>query len=497
MYGHRQEFRKFVKEYSNNFLGITSHAYIKTIVTMAGIPESRRQVKFIRHGNFNENLSFFGYDLVKELFEIYKSSIEEEIKDRNELNFNLALLYKHEGAVFARNYQEKSHKLTPNTVDSLFSLANYYYSKLPDAFLNSSVEVYAQPSLNDMEKQKLKRRHLFIYPDHFKLGESFTYAGIFRYYGDDYFNYMIKNKLISKYYHSRDDYNLLITWIDSYFEMYGILVGTSYWNRAALYYPTLSQSTLISLDSIITGSNYSDLLDDDWINLKLASDYFESGDTASAFRKVNKIKFMEFNKAHDTEDIPYHNMLLIVTKQLSILGKRHMAIDFVRHFTNYKNRTLGYSKLAAFTKINGLDKESEIYMDSAWSNLNRVKYFRGNSGQLGLDYRTGLVETLTLQNNSKSKRQAREFINNMDFDAKLNGVLAGVRTLARMDKYYDAWSSVPEQANPEDRLRCIIAILYVEVQKQSKGIDDDWSGFDKDLRGWIDYTEFIQDLIDY
>ena len=491
MYGHRREFQKFLKGYSNT-LKIPDYAYLKTIVTMAGIPESRRQIKFIQHGNFNENLSLFDFDLIKELFGIYKSSIEEGIKDKNELNFNLALLYKHEGAVYGKKYREMASGLNRNSIDSLFSLAFNHYSKLPKEFLNANVEVYIQPGLNGMEKRSMKRSHIFLYPDHFKLGESFTYGGFFRYFGNDFFNYMIRHRLFNRYYQDQDDYKLLITWASSYFDMYGILSGTDYWNRAALNYTAFSHADLISLDSIIVRSGYSNLLDDDWINLKLSIDYFEAGDTLKAFEKIKIIKFLAFNKTFDTEDIPYHNMVLAVAKQLSIHGSQEKAFDFVKYFSNYKNKVLGYSRLASFTKMKGFEKESEVYMDSAFADLKRVKFFRVNSS-LGYDYRTGMVEMLILQNRN---RQARELINDMDFDAKLNGVLAGVRTLARLGKYYDAWESIPEMANPGDRLRCILAILYVEVQKSPGADKKTWAKFDKDLLGWIDYTIFLDDLFE-
>ena len=138
---------------------------------MAGIPGLRRDVKFIQHGNFNENLTLFDYNIVKELFAIYKSSIEEEIKDKNELNFNLALLYKQEGAVYEKKYGEWDYRVNRNSIDSLFSLATNYYSKLPKEFLDASVEVYVDPAIGWLiEKRMMKRSHIFIYPDHFKIG---------------------------------------------------------------------------------------------------------------------------------------------------------------------------------------------------------------------------------------------------------------------------------------------------------------------------------------
>jgi len=495
MYGKMESFKNFVKAYSKK-LGTQQYRYIKSIANLAGIAELRREGKFISHGNFNENLVNFDLKLLKQLFEVHKSAIEEEIKDKNEMYFNLALLYKQQGVVYEKKYREMVYKSNRNSIDSLFSLANDLYSKLPKEFLNKRVEVYLQPAFDRQEKRMIKKSHIFLYPDHLKLGESFTILGANRFYGDSFFNYLIQNNLITRYFHDSDDYNWLITWVNSYFESYGILLQTGYWNRAGMNYTPLSQTTLISLDSIIDRSGYSDLLDGDWIDLKLANDYFEEGDTTNAFECVKKLRFLVFNKPYYTEDIPYHNLLLTVAKQLSIHGRQNDAIAIVNQFSSSKNKTLGYSKLATFTKMKGFDEQSEIYRDSALSDFKRVKYFRINTGELGYDYRTGLVEMLLLQNNGRSNRQARELINTMDYEAKLNGVIAGVRTLARRGKYYDAWMSVPEQANPEDRLRCILAILYVEVQR-SRLDENIWAKFDKDLLVWLDYTNFLDDLIEH
>ena len=89
----------------------------------------------------------------------------------------------------------------------------------------------------------MKRSHIFLYPDHFKVCESSVYEGAFRYYGDAFFKYLVRHDLFTRYYHDQDDYKLLIRWISSYFEMYGILAGTGYLEPDGIELPPLSQST--------------------------------------------------------------------------------------------------------------------------------------------------------------------------------------------------------------------------------------------------------------
>ena len=190
-------------------------------------------------------------------------------------------------------------------------------------------------------------------------------------------------------------------------------------------------------------------------------------------------------------------MALTVAKELAVHGKRKEAMGIVAQFSNTKNKVMGYSKLAAFTKMNSLEGESKIYLDSALASMDRVKFFRANFGNLGFDYRTGLVEMLTLMDDGSSRTKASEHISSMEFASKVSGVLARVRTYGRMGQYFDASVSIPELANPEDQLRCIMALLYVEVLKRAGDTETEWSKFDKDLLEWVNFTEFLYDLFEY
>lgn len=49
----------------------------------------------------------------------------------------------------------------------------------------------------------------------------------------------------------------------------------------------------------------------------------------------------------------------------------------------------------------------------------------------------------------------------------------------------------------EDKLRCTLAILYAEVLKHSGGKESAWTKFDTDLLEWVNFTEFLYDLIEY
>jgi hypothetical protein len=494
MYEHVGAFNEFVSAYTKR-IGISKNSFMRAMVNFAGIEELRRTVKFF--GNYNENLALFDITQITQLFKLFEDVLRDELKDKNRLNFELALLYKQQGVTYGKLIQSHLVKLSPVVIDSLFALSVSHYRKVESDFLNEEVEINMTPALNVMEKRVIKRKHLFLYPDHYKVCESFTNPGDFRFYGKYFFDYMMSTKLFDEFFGEEEDYKLLSNWVGSYFEMYGILSGTSYWNRAALGYPVLPIHTFLSIDSLLRQSGYLKNLDDAWINLYLSKHYFEMGDTASAFDRVSKLKFLEQKKLMFTEDKPYQNMKLQVASQLLINGKKAEAYRIVAPFVVSKNKMLAYSKMAAFAKMNGLDSEAKILIDSALATQQRIRYFLYNADNLGFDYRNGLVEALTLENDSKSWRQARELISAMEFTPKLNGALAMVRTQARMLKYYEARQSIPLLANPEDRLRCYNAMLFVEVQKRKTDQDASWNKFDGDLLEWINFTEFLYDLIEY
>ncbi len=121
MYRHRQFLKDFIKVFRRDWSA--RHIYVKTMVNQAGYQELRRVIKLIQHGNYNENLALFDFDLVKELFSIYKTIIKEEIKDKNELHFNLALLHKHQGVVYDRILRQTGLMSNSNLMDSLFAVA--------------------------------------------------------------------------------------------------------------------------------------------------------------------------------------------------------------------------------------------------------------------------------------------------------------------------------------------------------------------------------------
>ena len=397
LYGHTEPFKEFVQAYSKK-IGVPAYVYVREIVNGTGITFVDYIIKFIKRGNINDILRYLDLATRKRLFNYTRELVQEELKTSDEINYNLALLYKLEGALTDKIGYQRGLPDEEN-VDSLFMVALSYYEKVSTSFLDERIQVTVQTSFVNTEKRTLPRKHLFIFPDQLKTAESYYQPNWFRFYGEAFFSFMRKNNLFSKFYKSQEDYQLLTQWLIAYFEQYG-----QQGNRAALLYPELGMSTFLTIDSLITQSKFD--VDDAWIKLTLIRNYFKTGDTLNAYHQVEALKFKEFERFGGGDRDAFHNAKMKVAGELAIRGKRQESLKIIAHFLNPKNRVMGYAKLATVCQRNEVYNEARVYLDSANAELSRLKNLDGG-------FRTPLVEVLTLQNEKESEQKALEYIGSM------------------------------------------------------------------------------------
>ena len=119
-------------------------------------------------GNFNANLEFSDISIIQKIFDLYYDAIIEQYKNQDDLDFNLALYYKHRGTLLSKIYQEKKFVLKPVEMDSLFEKAIEHYSKVSHSYLEQFTKISISKLYGGQVQQKIKRRYLFLYPDHFQ-----------------------------------------------------------------------------------------------------------------------------------------------------------------------------------------------------------------------------------------------------------------------------------------------------------------------------------------
>lgn len=480
-YGDRKAFLEFVTAYARD-LDIPAYAYVKEILNRAAVPEIGSIVKFIKHGNFNDGLKFFGEQLVMELFDAAIAFSRRELKSPDALNFNLALLAKHHGVLEAKNAKRWGTRSQKRS-DSLFQAALYHYGKVGNAYLEERIETDAQVFSFASEKRSMVRKYLFLYPDHFKTVESFILTSSIGFYGDDFFKFMVRNQLFRKFYKDQKDYELVTTWINKYFAN-----SSDNGFRFFQNYQEPAHSTFVAVDSLITQSGYD--ADDAWIKMKLIQNYFERGDTLDAYRLAKSLKFKQFVKGDFAEETqPFYNNIMIVAGELAIRGKAAECLRIISHFSNTRNLITAYAKLTTLCLLNQRYTEAARYTDSTQAALNRVKTIQSDSR----DFRLPVVEALTLQNNREGQKKALETIGSMRQFNRFLGVGTMVGAYAELNEQYKAHLAVPGLANREDRLSLYFNIIFRENLRRGND-SGEWKDYCRLVTDDLNFTWFQNDL---
>lgn len=480
IYGNTGEFKEFTQAYTKS-LGIPALAYVNEILSNTGVAEVANGLKFFKRGNFNNSLSFLDQVARNNLFNYARELCFNEPSTPDARNFNLAQLYKLEGVLLAKKAREVGIDVRSKS-DSLFQTAFNYYNKVSSAYLEEKILINIQTFQLNTDKRSLPRKYHFLYPDQLKAPESFIQPTWFRFYGTDFFKFMIRNNVFAKYYKDQDDYQMIIAWINSYFFNYG-----RFGNRTFMNYPDLTRSTFISLDSLISKSGYD--LDDAWIKLFLIQDYFNAGDTLNAYTQFKSLKFKEFEKVNFEESPPFHNAKIRIAAELAYQGKRAEAIGIVRRFNNRGNRISSYARLAALVYKNGNTSEAEVYLDSANAELIRIKNYSN------ANFPMHFAEILTLKGDRKSMQQAVDHIGSTVWFGRLLGLAYMSIAHSWKKEYYKSVNVVPVFASTNDRLWLTMQLLIVANWSRGEATEE-WKRYDYLLKNNFEEINFQNDLIE-
>jgi energy-coupling factor transporter ATP-binding protein EcfA2 len=480
MYGHHDAFRQFVHTYAQQ-LGILPQRYVGFMLDKSGIITREVIVKFIKGGNFNDNFVFLPDSISKELFNFSRTFIQVDRRAPDEINFELALLYKQEG-IFEVIKNRREGIEGGQRSDSLFKAAFHYYGRVSPSFLNAPVGVQSQTFFTNVERITILRNHLFLYPEHFRSVEPFMAVSETNYYNDSFFHFLLSNNLFSTHYKRQEDYQLIVNWISTYFSFYRTNMG-----RSELNYPDPGRATFLKIDSLVSHSGYA--IDNAWVKLALILDYFGAGDTVNAYRHAESLKLRAIERPSGEDALAFRSMVFQMASEMAVRGKRSEAFELLRNFNNRKNRLKAYAKVAALCYRQEEFTEAAIFLDSANDELARLKNFAYNAG----DFREPLVEVLTLQNSRESRKKALEYIGSMQGFSRASGIFIMAGTYARLGEYYEAMHVMPAYASYYDKVVVYYTILEMESLRRGN-TPDEWKSYAKVVLN-TDFVTFQNDLL--
>jgi hypothetical protein len=393
--------------------------------------------------NHNANLELSDIKTIEKIFDQYHEIILRENKDPDELCFNLALYFKHRGALLSRIYEEEERVLRPVKMDSLFEKAVEYYQKVSSSYLDQSTQITVRQNITDDIPQMIRRKDLFLYPDHFqKVFNNRVFSP--KYFTDKYFSFLLNRRYISSLYKTPDDLKLINQWLSNYIEMRS--------KADAIHYAVpIGENVLCRIDSLLSVNPLATKLNNNLVRLLLIDHYIENEQYSSIEAYYNKLepeKFAENLKESITIQGDFFYLINRVAGYMASEGRMDEVNRIVQSFPNRSNRIKVYSIAAReiLASRNSQKHTAFILLDSAICELNRLKNFEFESDKIfgSNDPRKALVLALSWVGGQEMHRLARQYVEQFSVTHQDEVIEQWTEGAAGSGQYYRAYASIPD-----------------------------------------------------
>jgi hypothetical protein len=438
--------------------------------------------------NHNPNLDLSDISTIQKIFDLYHTSIIKENKGADDLNFSLALYFKHRGALLSKIYKEEEQVMHPVSIDFLFEKAVEHYRKVSNSYLEQTTQITVRQYERNQVQQKIRRRDLFLYPDHFqKVFNNRSYAT--KYFTDKYINFLLNRGSFSTLYRTPEDLNLINSWLSDYYE------GKS--NSELLHYTApFDEHILVRIDSLLSGNPSAGRLNNNLLRLLLieySQENDQHGRIDEFFTKLKPEKFTENLKSGLMTQSDIYYLINRLAGYLASNGRTDEAIRIALVLPNRANQVKTYSMAARelLLKKDAHQEKAFILLDSAIGDLNRIRDF-----DFGTDYifgpndpRRALVLALSWVGGQEMHNIAGNYVKQIPISRQDVVIEQWIEGTAGSGQYYLAYTSIPDITSAVERLKYYNEILVQESAKQP--MDEDWrTAIEGRLK--LDKWEFLQ-----
>ena len=483
LFHHEDAFDEFVTGYALR-LGWSRYEYMRGFANRAGIFDLNQAIRTIKHGNMNPNLALLSGDDLQNVFEICRRIIMEDIRNPDEKNFAMALLFKHQASLLAKKSGERREAPDFIAINRLLDDAFSFYGKLPARFLEEENNF-----ITPFGESNLKRKLIFIYPDHADLGLRGMSSASALFYSDAFFKYVKERNLWSSLYQTAEDYGQLNLWVGTSFMYKDTAVPFSLFNSSYSNFSSVDHGVIVLIDSLITRSGFEKQLDNSWILMELIRDFLAKGEGTKALALLDRINYDKLTSGRRNnfiELVCLYNYSTQAAIDLIQAGYVKNVNRFVSRFKRRENRIATYAQFGIASYRNKQNEQAEAYLDSIDHEFNRATNITEFNYRSFYDLRNGVVQLMTYLRQDQGKRQILDITGSMT-DLKVEGIASWVRTYAELGKYYEAQSVIPELANSDDRLYLYSQILYKEVMRR-RTAEDSWSDYDEETNRFLNFT---------
>ena len=417
--------------------------------------------------NHNPNLDLTSIKFIEKIFDRYYDALVRENNELNALHFKLALYYKHRGAVLSKIYKEQERGIKSVRMDSLFEKAVEHFHTVSLSYLEQPIEITVRQFAYDQIQQKIRRKDLFLYPDHFP--KIFNNRGVAtKYFGDQFFNFLLNKKYFSTLYKTSRDLNLINDWIVHYYENRSTAQGELFH-----YLVPLSEPVLVRIDSLLSDNPQASKLNNNLIRLLLINFYIENeklDNIEKYYQKLQPEKFKENLKVIQGIPNDFYFLVNRMAGYLATRGRIDEVIRITQSVPGIANHIKTYSLAAKqlMAQKAGHQELAFILLDSALSELNRIKDFEFTA----YDPRIALVQALSSVGGEEMYALSRRVVETVSIAKQKQMIEFWIGGTASSGNYFKAYSSIPAMSAPADKINYYTIILWQEAVKHP--MDAEW-----------------------
>ncbi len=472
-YHHNAELKEFISYYS--LIQKTKPVeFYERMLNVAGLYSMDFSNKMWIGENHCLSLELFDEEMMTGLFDLYEAELTRTFTNPDDLHYNMALYFKHRGAVFSKMAHDKHSNANSSQIDQLFLKSVEEYRKVTSNYLQQEISIFEF----GRTQSKFARRILFLYPDHAQKVFNRMFW-VPKYYSVNFLKYLVEHNLIAEFYKDEKDLDLINTWLKNYANAN----GTNDTSQEEKNYTPLEEEDLVFIENIFTTfaakEKHSGI--GNFARLLLIHQYLATG----AYNKIEplyqKLDIDKFSSNLNEHEYISTLVALIVVNSFSThlnelieylasQGRHKEANRIIAEYTNQNNRIKAYADATRGFRRFPSTKPNAIYpyLDSAMVETDRWADFKFTS----TDPRFVVAYALGAVGNDKYYRLSQSYVKQLSLNAQTDIVQRWIQGIAESQRYYQAFSSIPEITILSERLYLYNLILLEDALR--KNPDKDW-----------------------
>jgi len=470
-----------IAEYIAEIRSIPKYEVYKELTVRSGrVQDTYFAFYYFHPGYVSLNTFMTTESSYEKMFDLYGKSI-------NQLPEGDEKYYEHSLALKARanfTHHYKVQKQLPTNTESYYALldkAFIAYSKISEAYLSGTVRFQYRYYTDGVRTTEQSRETIFKYPDHIGYGYHAR-----RYHSSLFLSYLLKKNLFNKTYQSLEEINLINDWLSNYLE---ISPGIN-----TIYNVEIETNVLVELESTVRSNAASEEFDFNLINLLLANRSFDVGELHDGFSYAKAIEMetlpLTANRWEYLNFTAIYNEVWQLALNLALNDHDEEAFTLVQTFPDANHKASVYSKLAQFIYGTSNKEKAFIYLDSAFSE--REKVDEGSLGQF--DYRFEMLKVLSEVGGESMNKYAMDILTEMIEFKKPGGVIELVSGIADEGNFYNAVEAIPNNMPMSNELLSYSVILAEGAKNQNRHKDPKYKGFWESWDHFRDYIVFLENF---